>query len=228
MIKRLLSAIGLGREIAPAGPRFAPYGNTAADFMYNLLFCDDRELFRPPGGTEREPWRTLFAEPPNAGALRVLAADRQQEGRVRALAFGRLRELGEAGPAKELLGVVIEHPLEGGLDTLAAYSDGGARYINHTGKMCVIEERIPAVDERLRALLAAARPLVDQIGPWDKPRLPPPPVGAVRLSFLVSDGLYFGQGSPAALAKDPLGGAVLAAGARLLEVIVERTLSRQG
>jgi hypothetical protein len=39
---------------------------------------------------------TLFAEPPAIGALEQLAGDPTQEGRIRYLAFARLRALGQA------------------------------------------------------------------------------------------------------------------------------------
>jgi hypothetical protein len=42
-------------------------------------------------------------------------------------------------PKKELLGVIAESPLQGGLDVLVTYSDKTLRYINQTGKLAVFE-----------------------------------------------------------------------------------------
>lgn len=43
---------------------------------------------------------------------------------------------------KELLAVIIEVGLENGLDVLASYANGTARYINQSGKMIIWENTI--------------------------------------------------------------------------------------
>jgi hypothetical protein len=101
------------------------------------------------------------------------------------------------------------------------------RYINQTGKMSIIEGQVPELIDKITKLFDAAKPLVARIGPWDKDRLPPPTKGNVRLSFLVSDGLYFGNGPMEQLSRDPLGGPVLLAAAELLNATVEFALAAQ-
>jgi hypothetical protein len=64
-----------------------------------------------------------------------------------------------------------------------------------------------------------SQPIVERIGPWDKPRRPPPPKGSVRMTFLVSDGLYFGGGPLSAIQRDPLAGQVYASAVRLLHLV---------
>jgi len=197
-----------------------PYTEPHLNFLYNLLFCDDVELFRRNGDAPAdEPWRTLLAAEPSPAGLRRIADDPHAESRVRALAFRRLREIGYEVPAKILLGAIVEVPLERGLDTLAAFSDGRVRYINQTGAASIFEGGPAVVETLARELIVAALPLVQRIGPWDGARLAAPPRGAVRLSFLVSDGLYFGQGSFAQLEKDALGGPVLAKAGELLQAV---------
>ena len=66
-----------------------------------------------------------------------------------------------------------------------------------------------------------AQPVVNKIGPWDKQRLPPPKAGNVRMTFLVSDGLYFGEGPFAVLQQDSLAGPVLSKATQLLLRAVE-------
>jgi hypothetical protein len=71
-------------------------------------------------------------------------------------------------------------------------------------------------------LLNAAQAAVDRIGPWEKPRVAPPTPGMIRMSFLVSDGLYFGQGLLDVMQKDELAGPIIAAGTELLKSVAHR------
>jgi len=199
----------------------APYGNAAADFMYNLLFCDDPALFARAKDDPQTPISAVLADNPDAARIEDIAGDTAQESRVRVLAFNWLRRQGRAVPKRLLLGTIVEVPLEGGLDTLAAFVDGSVRYINQTGKVSVFEGAVPAIQPAVRALLAAAQGVVDKIGPWDKPRLPAPKAGNVRLTFLVSDGLYFGEGKFEDLSRDGLGGPVINAAGQLLTQVVD-------
>jgi hypothetical protein len=43
------------------------------------------------------------------------------------------------------------------------------------------------------------------------------------MSFLVSDGLYFGQGPFNVMQRDPLAGPIIAAGLELLQAVVDMT-----
>jgi len=195
----------------------APYGNDAADFMYNLLFCDDPALFARGANDPASPFAAVLSDKPDPAQIAAIAHDTRKEGRARALAFNWLRQHGHDVPKRVLLGAIVEVPLDGGLDTLAAFADGSVRYINQTGKMSVFEGAMPAV----HALLAASQAVVDRIGPWDKPRLPAPKAGNVRLTFLVSDGLYFGEGKFEDLSRDSLGGPVINAAGQLLAQTVD-------
>jgi hypothetical protein len=68
---------------------------------------------------------------------------------------------------------------------------------------------------------------VDRHGPSVEPRRPPPARELVRLSFLVSDGLYFCEGSYEVLNEDPEGGPVLTAGGELLVPLVDFALEKR-
>jgi len=223
MLRKLLAFFGIGlaagTSAAYAGS-YAPYTEQAPNQIYNLLFCDEPEGFKPRPGEAPAPWQaTLFGEPLAVKAVEALANDPTAEGRVRALAYNRLRKEGRSVPPKQLLGVIVEVPLEDGLDVLAAFSNGGVRYINQTGKLAVFEGA-PSILPAAAALLKASEGAVARLGPWDKPRLPPPEKGNIRLTFLVSDGLYFGEGPMADMANDPLGGLVVQRATELLMLVV--------
>lgn len=225
MFKKLFAALGTKPQATAAAARtglYSPYGRSDVDFMYNLLFCDDIDLFRNPTlDGDPGPWPVLLADPPDTAALMAFAAADGNEGRLRALAYNRLREAGVAIPVKQLLGVIVEVPLEQGLDVLAAFSDGGVRYLNQSGKIAVFEGDGTPVADLAKDLLEAARPVVEQIGPWEEPRPPPPVAGNVRITFLVSDGLYFGEGPFGALQADAMAGPVLSTAAALLRKAVD-------
>lgn len=204
-------------------PPYAPYADPAANEIYNLLFCDSAAAFAAAPGTRPSGWQaTLFAEPEASAALRELADDAAQEGRVRYLAYRRLRALGRDVPAKVLLGTIVEVGLTDGLDALAAYSDGGVRYVNHTGRIAVFEGA-PSLAEHVRALFAAAAPVVARIGPWEHARRLPPAAGEVRLTFLASDGLCFGEGPMAVMQRDAMAGPIIGRATELLRAVVPMT-----
>lgn len=204
---------------------YTPYREDATNHLYNMLFCDDASAFAPRRGPPAAPWQqVIYAQPTDIEQVRMLADDPAGEARVRALAYGTLRAHGEEVPPRQLLGVVIEVPLGEGLDVLAAYADGSVRYINQTGRVSIIESRIADIQPVVRKLLAASQAVVERIGPWGKPRLAPPQRN-VRMTFLVSDGLYFGEGPMQSLMGDAMAGPVLGNGVELLQRVVDLTMA---
>jgi hypothetical protein len=91
--------------------------------------------------------------------------------------------------------------------------------------MVVVEGTPNPFINEIQKVIQASKPLVAAIGPWDKDRLPAPRLGHARLSFLVSDGLYFGEGPMDALQKDRLAAPLLSAATTLLVKLVEKTTS---
>ena len=191
MLARLLD---WGRKGGPSAPFYRPYKDQAADFLYNLLFCDNPELYRN-GKQDTGPLGTVLSGSATQEALEKIAVDPAVESRVRMLAFNRLRALNVPTPAKQLLGTIIEFPQDGGLDTLAAFADGRVRYINQTGHPGIFEGAPPEVLAKANELIRVSQPAVDRHGPSDELRRPPPARDVVRLSFLATDGLYVGEGS---------------------------------
>ncbi|MFZ6639600.1 hypothetical protein ACO0LL_07625 [Undibacterium sp. TC4M20W] len=227
MFRRLLAAVGLNfaASDAAAGVAHSPYADEAMNTIYNLLFCDNPDGFKSKSGDTPTRWQSiLFSSPSDFSALEALASDTSAEGRVRFLAFSRLREQGKTVQPKILLGVIIEVPLTDGLDTLAAFSEGGVRYINQSGKLVVIEG-VDSFLPMVKKLFSVSAPVVSQIEPWDKPRLAPPKQGNVRLTFLVSDGLYFGEGPMSVMQREAMAGPIINQATELLQAVVATGLN---
>ena len=227
MFRKLLASVGLGVAsitTVTASRPYAPYSTPASNEIYNLLFCDEPKAFEPREGQTTVQWQeVLFASPLNLSAVDALANDPNGEGRIRFLAYSVLRNQGKQVPQKKLLGVIVEVPLAGGLDVLAAFSEGGVRYLNQTGKLAVADG-VATLQPLVHSLFAASEPAIARIGPWEKLRLPPPKSGNIRLTFLVSDGLYFGEGPMAAMQREPMAGPIIQAATTLLQAVVDTTI----
>ena len=222
MLRKLLASLGILTSIAgaAAAPPYSPYKSDAANTIYNLLFCDDPTGFVAKSTGKLTAWQlALASNPVDVLALEALANDAKQEGRVRYLAFQRLRTSGREVPQKLVLGVIVEVPLSGGLDALAAYSEGGVRYVNQSGKLVVADD-VPSFQPLVAALFTAAQPVVAKIGAWSEPRRAPPALGNIRMTFLVSDGLYFGEGPMALMQQEPLAAPVIKRATELLQAVV--------
>ena len=214
MLKRGLALLGLGSALAAtAAPDPA---------LYEPLFCDRPALYRPASADDAAPWQRLVFDPAAvAPALRALAEDRAADSRVRALAYGALRERRMPVPAAELLGVVFEVEVNGGVDVLAAYADGRLRYLNHGGRVALFDALPASLHEHWQALIAAARAGAAEAQPWQRGQSPPPGPGEARISFVRSDGLGMLQGRLDRLQARPAGGPLLLAGAQTVAQIVQ-------
>jgi hypothetical protein len=202
----------------------SPYKNPATNLMYELLFCDDIDLYKSNSQKlENYPWNILFSDKANTSTLIEITEDGNTESRVKILAYNKLIANGQKIDKKELLGVIVEVGLDNGLDVLASFADGTARYINQMGGIIVWETTDDTSDSITKKLFDNSFDIVRQIGPWDKPRRPPPVKGNVRITFLVSDGLYFGEGSMKVLFNDPLAGTALTSAMELMKYLMEKS-----
>jgi len=200
-----------------------PYRNTGYNKLYNLFFADDPFLFHNSNSESSEyPWNILLDEKSTMNDVNKVAIDRGQESRLRALAYHTLNAKGSAVNSKEMLGIVVEVGLDEGLDVLACYEDGTARFISHAEKIIVWEAVTSQSAVLVKNLFEAGSQVVKNIGPWHKERLPPPGKGEIRISFLVADGLYFGQGPFEVLEKDVLGGPMIRAATQLMTFLIEK------
>jgi hypothetical protein len=213
------------RDRAPPHAFYRPYKNPGINQLYNLLFCDNFSLFGT-GEALSGPLFEVLSDRPDREELERISNDLDVESRVRALAFRRLQAMNVSVPSGRLLGVILEWPQKSGLDVLAAFPDGRLRYINHAEKLATLEVASPELIDQADELLRVSQPIVDRSGPWDRPRLPPPEGDLIRMNFLVSDGLYFGQGSHSALMEDPYAPPVINAALRLLHMLVDAALAK--
>lgn len=216
--------MGLYDTSKKSPPASGPYKDSATNLIYNLLFCDDPDLFKtntkPP---YPYPFDILFTAEATAADLQKITEDDTAEPRIRLLACNRLLAMGVL-LKKELLAVIVEVGLDEGLDVLASFKDGTARYINYTGQMIIWENTTDAKANELKDdLFAKSAAVVKLIGPWDQPRKPHPAKGNVRLSFLLSDGLYFGEGPIHVLFNDPMASAPLNSATLLMQYLMQQT-----
>ena len=204
-----------------------PYNDSGTSLIYNLLFCDDLELYK---ANHRQPiaypFDILFSETSSVADLQRIIEDQNADARVRILAYNKLLSRGHKLNRKELLAVIVEVGLDDGLDTLASFVDGTARYINQTGKVLIWETTTDVQGNHLtNELFQKSKEIIKQIGPWDKPRRPRPKKGSVRITFLVSDGLYFGEGPMNALFNDPIASPALTAATELMRYLTNKSLT---
>jgi hypothetical protein len=147
------------------------------------------------------------------------------ESRIYLWAWTALRELGEAPPpetAKDVLGIVIDVGLDLGLDTLAAYQDHSARYINQSGKTIIWDAPTQEMNNHIDSLLEAARQIVNHTGPHNGPRPTAPSKDNALITILTPGGIHFGGGEMKALYADPIGGPALDRGARLMQALISK------
>ena len=100
------------------------------------MFCDDLNLYVETSPTGY-PWDLLFAESAANADLQKIIDDKSLETRTKILAASRLLKRGVSTDHRRIFGVIIEVGLDEGLDVLAAYEDGCARYVNHSEKMII-------------------------------------------------------------------------------------------
>ena len=204
--------------------------------IHDFLFGDVPVLQWPrPESASRNvrPW-SLFATAQEAfqrddsatavTALQDVLATPELDSRHYLQAWHFLRSLGIAPAAqegKQVLGVVLEVAVHGGLDVVAAYADNSARYINYSGKVIVWEVGTDLPGGPIQALLATAQPVAAAIGPWLEARRQPPTAGGVRINILTPSGLHFGEGAFDVLFQDPMGGPVLVGGQELMRALID-------
>ncbi|MDQ3017498.1 MAG: hypothetical protein M3R25_12355 [Bacteroidota bacterium] len=203
-----------------------PYSQESYNKIYNLLFCDDPALFQFDKASPPYPWDILMAPDPLKDQLEKVALDIGVESRLRLLAYKLMKKAGWHDESKNLLGFVIEIGFDDGLDTLAVYKDGTARYINHKESMIVWDTPTIESDNIILNIFKEGQSIVDRIGPWEGSRKGAPAFGMCRLTFLVSGDLYFGEGPFDEFQSDPMAGPVVAAATRMLVFLTDKALGK--
>lgn len=225
MFRKLGELLGIGAADVADGTieaaAHAPYRQARSNALYNLLFCDQPLAAEQGEGDMPFSAQAIrFDRNSEARTVLALAGNTAEDSRVRALAYRWLRDHGHRAPARILLGVVVEIADARGLTVLAAYSDGEVRYIDATGQQTLLENWA-GVRQQVNALLYASSPV---IGPWENERLPPPERGNMRVSFLMSDGLYLGETTTLPV-NDATQSPVVAAAIHLLQAMQQKDAS---
>lgn len=145
------------------------------------------------------PWSTFIealshkhAGQPAKAELLSIARDEEAESRARLWAWKALREehaLPEPGEATRVLGVIAEVPVDGGLDVLAAYTDGSVRFLGHADQLIAIEGD-GAPGKRAASVLREASVLLAAPPTQRNPKAPRPPANKVRLTALAPTGSH--------------------------------------
>ena len=203
-----------------------PYKDSSTNFIYNLLFCDNLNLYKEKiQQPYTYPFDILFSETSSVTDLQKIIDDINSDPRIKVLAYNKQLAGGHNPTKKELLAVIVEVGLEKGLDVLASFNNGAARYINHTGKILVWETTDDIEANKItNDLFSSSQNIVNQIGAWDKPRKPYPTKGNVRITFLVSDGLYFGEGPIDVLMNDSMSNPALTKATELMQYLTQKSL----
>jgi hypothetical protein len=199
------------------------------------LFGDSPiEEWLPQRVTE-EPWARF------ARAARCMAANDEQGAKQMLLeitelpaleslqllqAWHFLRPLGVEPPAliaKKVYGGIVEVHLVDGLDLVAAYQDGSARYIDHAGAIIASEPGAQTARAETKLFLAACQAIANAIGPWDGPRPDVPKKGFVRINLLTPSGLHYGEGPLDAMSGDGLGGPAIHGALSVMKALIAKT-----
>lgn len=120
----------------------------------------------------------------------------------------------------QLMGVVVEVAIEGGVDLLAVYADHSARYYNYTGSAIILETATDEIRNKIDNILLLGDDLVKQIGAWKYTRPGAPIPGFARINFLTTGGLHFGEAAQAVLFKDPTAGKIMYAMLDMMETLM--------
>jgi hypothetical protein len=118
------------------------------------------------------------------------------ETRIQLWAWSALRELGERPDpqsGKEVLGVVVEVPVRGAYDTLAAYQDGSARYLNFSGAAIFWDARDATIKSLCQRLIGSTIPESPRAVPRQDTMLPK---SGTQLTLLTRSGMYAISGPP--------------------------------
>jgi len=142
----------------------------------------------------------------------------QIETRIQLWAWSALRELGEEPDPKfafEVLGVIIEMRSGGGYDTLAAYVDGSARYLNFSGRAIFWDAQDAAIKSLCQAFVDSTIPASNRAKPRTSVSLPK---RDAQVTMLTRSGLYVITSPPET---------VVGAGAALMLELMKRAKEKE-
>jgi hypothetical protein len=125
-----------------------------------------------------------------------------------------------------VLGVVVELPINGSHDTVAAYADGRARYLNHGGGVIVVEDAVTAdVAKVINACIELGQQLANVLGVWEGQALPTLGPNTARVELLTPGGIRFGQAPLEQLQQNAMANEVIKAAMLTAALLVKQTNS---
>ena len=140
------------------------------------------------------------------------------ETRIQLWVWSALRELGESPDpqsGKEVLGVVVEVPMRGAYDTLAAYQDGSARYLNFSGAAIFWDARDATIKSLCQRLIGSTIPESPRAVPRQDTMLPK---SGTQVTLLTRSGM-------SVISEPPQ--SVVAAGSALMLELMQRAKSKR-
>ena len=138
-------------------------------------------------------------------SLRGILNSPALETRIELWVWSALRELSERPEPKlafEILGAVVEVPMQDAYDTLAAYKDGTARYLNFSGKAIFWDAKDQTILALCQALLAATVPAGSQAKPRASVSLPK---SGMQVTLLTRSGMFAIPNPPMTIVKAAAG-----------------------
>lgn len=154
--------------------------------------------------------------------LLEIAASPNTETRMMLWSWTALRGLGvhpKAEEATQIKGVVIRVPMGKGADVLAAYADGTARYVNHSGKVIVWDLPDAHIGSIVRTVLERSKDLNTDVPTAASTR---PGGDTVSVTVLTFSGNRFAEVPMRSLRASPIN-QVLTVGAELMSNLIKRT-----
>jgi hypothetical protein len=151
--------------------------------------------------------------------LRGILGSPDLETRIQLWVWAALRELGEhpdPKSGKEVLGVVIEMPMRGAYDTLAAYQDGSARYLNFSGAAIFWDAHDVPIKSLCQRLIDSTIPEGLRAVPRQNTGLPK---SETQATLLTRSGMYVISEPPQS---------VVTAGSALMLELMQRAKAKKG
>jgi len=150
--------------------------------------------------------------------LRSILGFPNLETRIQLWVWSALRELGERPDPKsgtEVLGVVVEMPMRGAYDTLAAYQDGSARYLNFSGAAIFWDARDATIKSLCQRLIGSTISESPRAVPRQDIMLPK---SGTQVTLLTRSGMYVISEPPQS---------VVAAGSALMLELMQRAKAKR-
>jgi hypothetical protein len=212
-------------QISPVVASINPYNNSKTDHIYNLLFCDNPELYQHNLSKPYSyPFDILFSKESTPAEMQPIINDTNLDPQVKILAYKKQLANGYRPTEKKLLAVIVEVGLNNGLNVFASFYDGTARVINPEGEVLIWETTDDVkANGIVKQFFDCSLSVVNQIEAWNKPRRPNPQKGDLKITFLASDGFYFGEGPIGVLFNDSMASPVLKTAFELEKYLCEKS-----